>query len=248
MTNEQAGVFIKTIYKYQLTGESPALDFAMEMAIAPFINQYKRDDKNYQTTCERRRIAGSKGGKQKVANASNSKQHLANLADSDSKSDSDSKKDSKNKKEKQLEQFESFWNIYNKKTGRAEVEKKFIAALKKDSFENILSGLQAFVKSRGEDSKYWKNPSTWLNQECWKDELQTVSQSNTNDSLVEYLNNLIGHTLIARIIVSASNKAEIWFKDSQGLKDYQKLPEDTKQEIRNKIVSELKTTGFEPKY
>ncbi len=99
MSNEQAGIFIKAIKFYQEKGHLPDLDFGLKMAITPFINQFQRDEENYKNTCEARKLAGSKGGKQKVANASKSKQKVAKLADSDSKnkSDSDSDSDSKSK-------------------------------------------------------------------------------------------------------------------------------------------------------
>jgi hypothetical protein len=95
MTNEQAGILIKSIYFYQKTGKLPDLDFGLKMAITPFINQFLRDEENYRKTCEARRLAGSEGGKQKVANASKSKQKVANLADNKNKSDN--KSESKNK-------------------------------------------------------------------------------------------------------------------------------------------------------
>lgn len=71
-------------------------------------------------------------------------------------------------------QFESFWNLYDKKKSKPDAEKKFKAALKKDTFENIIAGLEKYIKVRGADSQFWKHPSTWLNQECWKDEYTTT--------------------------------------------------------------------------
>ena len=68
------------------------------MVFLPFKNQFNRDNDKYIETCKARALAGSKGGKAKVANASKCKQvqaNLANLADSDSKNKSDSKKESK---------------------------------------------------------------------------------------------------------------------------------------------------------
>jgi len=82
-------------------------------------------------------------------------------------------------KEKKLlleSQFESFWNLYDKKKSRPDAEKKFKAALSKDSFENIIAGLEKYVMARSPDSQYWKNPSTWLNQECWKDDYSQVTR------------------------------------------------------------------------
>ena len=81
MSNEQAGIFIKAIYHYQMTGELIELDFGLKMAITPFINQFKRDNEMYEITVNKRRIAGAKGGKQKVANASKSKHKVAKVAD-----------------------------------------------------------------------------------------------------------------------------------------------------------------------
>jgi uncharacterized phage protein (TIGR02220 family) len=82
MSNEQAGILIKAMYFYQINGNLPDLDFAIDMAITPFINQFKRDSEKYIQVIEKRRKAGAKGGKQKVANASKSKEKVANLADS----------------------------------------------------------------------------------------------------------------------------------------------------------------------
>lgn len=249
LSDEQAGKLFNAIYQYQKTGKVIELDFALDLAFTPFLNQFLRDSEKYKKICERRREAGSSGGKQKVANASKSNQKVANLADSDSKndSDSDSKNENDNKKEINKEKseepssensseenvnglssgnpqilnnssehpekeessakeekegagygktknpktplktqenpqgFEIFWDKYNKKTSKAETKKKFIIALKKVSFEKLMLGLDKYIANRGDDSKYWKNPTTWLNQECWDDEysIKTTSQ-NTN--------------------------------------------------------------------
>lgn len=65
MTDEQAGIFIKILYDYKKTGELPELDFAMNMAVTPFINQFSRDDSKYEKVVERNRDNGSKGGRPK---------------------------------------------------------------------------------------------------------------------------------------------------------------------------------------
>ncbi len=84
LTNGQAGVLFKAIKAYQ-KDESFELDSIVKMVFIPFKNQFQRDDEKYIKTCERRAIAGAKGGKQKVANASNCKQKVANLADNKNK-------------------------------------------------------------------------------------------------------------------------------------------------------------------
>jgi hypothetical protein len=94
MSNEQAGIFIKSIKFYQEKGCLPELDFGLKMAITPFINQFQRDEEIYKKTCEARREAGSLGGKQKLANASKSYQKVAKVADNDSKSKNENKNES----------------------------------------------------------------------------------------------------------------------------------------------------------
>ena len=94
LTDVEAGKLFKAIYAYQVNNDIN-LDQITKMVFLPFKNQFLRDDDKYTETCGRRAIAGSKGGKQKVVNASNCKQEVANVADSVSKSDSDSVSDSK---------------------------------------------------------------------------------------------------------------------------------------------------------
>lgn len=97
LSDEQSGKLFKAILDYQTQNILPD-DNLISIIFEPFLNQFKRDAEKYENTCQARKKAGSKGGKQKVANASKSKQKVANLADSDSKnkSESDSKKESDN--------------------------------------------------------------------------------------------------------------------------------------------------------
>ena len=92
LTHGQAGVLFKAIKAYQHKEEF-TIDSVVKIAFSPFKNQFIRDDEKYIKTCERRAVAGSKGGKQKVANASNSKQELANVADTKNKNKNKTKND-----------------------------------------------------------------------------------------------------------------------------------------------------------
>lgn len=61
MTNEQAGQFIKTIRHYQTTGEVLSVDFGIDMAVAPFINQFVRDDARWNKEAKKKSESGSLG-------------------------------------------------------------------------------------------------------------------------------------------------------------------------------------------
>lgn len=100
LEDEQVAKLFRAIKAFQ-NDEELELDRLTKMAFLPFKNQFIRDNEKYIETCKRRAEAGSKGGKAKVANASKSKQMVANqanLADSDSKNKSDSKSNNKNKR------------------------------------------------------------------------------------------------------------------------------------------------------
>ena len=60
-----AGKFIKILNQYNKTGEVPDMDFALEMAVEPFLNQFKRDNDKYKKTVQRNREKGSLGGRPK---------------------------------------------------------------------------------------------------------------------------------------------------------------------------------------
>lgn len=100
LTDEQKGQLFNAIYKFQL-GEEITLSPMIKIAFSQFKNQFMRDEEKYKNTCQARKLAGSKGGKQRVANqanATNCKQDEANQAENKNKnkSDNDNNKDSVN--------------------------------------------------------------------------------------------------------------------------------------------------------
>jgi len=100
LTDEQVGVLFRSVVKYASNEEElSSNDGMVKLLFSVIKKQIDRDTEKYKTVCERRREAGSKGGKQKVANAkqnlanvanaSNCNQNLANVADNDNDNDSD---------------------------------------------------------------------------------------------------------------------------------------------------------------
>jgi len=66
------------------------------------------------------------------------------------------------------ESFEKFWNLYDKKQGRTEVNKKW-RKLKEVDRQEILQHVPLYVAATP-DKQYRKNAMTYLNQKTWKDE------------------------------------------------------------------------------
>ena len=100
LNDEQAGQFIKAIYQYQVSGILPSLDFALEIALTPFVNQFLRDNQKYEIIVEKNAVNGKKGGRPKIkkGNGFLEKPLKAKKADSDSGIGNDSVNVSKNEK------------------------------------------------------------------------------------------------------------------------------------------------------
>lgn len=71
--------------------------------------------------------------------------------------------------------FENFWNAYGKKVDKVKCEKKWLKISETEK-EKISGALNVYVESTP-DVQFRKNPLTWLNGQCWNDE---ILKNNTN--------------------------------------------------------------------
>jgi len=77
--------------------------------------------------------------------------------------------------------FERFWELYPNKKGKGAARKAFEKAMQGNDqtalFKDMELALEAQKRYRNEarlKNEFmppWKHPSTWLNQECWLDEI-----------------------------------------------------------------------------
>ena len=116
LTDAELGQLIRAVMDYVETGQPPDLPAGPQMAFAFISAQIDRDMKKYQEVIEKRRAAGSAGGKQKaskakqevasLANASTCYQAVTNLPDNENDNDNVNdikKKDTKVSKEKSFQ-------------------------------------------------------------------------------------------------------------------------------------------------
>lgn len=96
------------------------------------------------------------------------------------------KEKEKVKEEKNIEraialesEFETFWRTYDKVSDYHKCKKKFMALsnIKRHHVMNTVS----FYVQRTPEKKYRKNPYTWLNGECWNDELAIMKESDLKE-------------------------------------------------------------------
>jgi hypothetical protein len=177
---EQCGELFRAIKAYH-ANEQMNLSPVVKIAFSPFKNQFIRDAEKYEKTCIARADAGSKGGKQRVANASKSKQKVANQVDKDSKKDKDSDNESDKDSIKTLDQnefdrrFELFWLSGIRKVNKKKTKSLFNNLLKNyygdpDEFVGeLIADVQARLKLN-QLGFAEMHPTTYLNGERWNDE------------------------------------------------------------------------------
>lgn len=77
--------------------------------------------------------------------------------------------------------FERFWDLYQKKTGREKSLKKFMS-IEIEDIDKILIHVPKYVKSKP-DPQYRKDPLTYLNGKHWEDEIILPQpQNGTNNA------------------------------------------------------------------
>ncbi len=90
-----------------------------------------------------------------------------------------------------LNEFVSFWNVYDKKVGDKEKVKKKFLSLSNEDRQKIKDTVEDYVRSTP-DKKYRKNPETYLNNNSWNDEI-------INDNNGKTINNLQNFEPVSRL-------------------------------------------------
>ena len=133
---------------------------------------------------------GSKGG-------SKSKPNPKPLGKPDSKpNQKPNPKPDSNQREKKLNEIENkkksfnvFWNKYPKKVAKSDCEKKFLK-LKQTEIEIILDTLDNFLLYKPFEDYNHPNPTTYLNQKRWNDELPEPKKVKKTWSVANHLKEL----------------------------------------------------------
>jgi uncharacterized protein YdaU (DUF1376 family) len=134
----------------------------------------------------RRSQAGQKGGRPRKPLESNEKdESRAKAGVSDTRAlpepEPERKKESANALSKESasdpEGFDAFWQTYphrgGAKKGRKPAVARYAAAIKAGTPPaDILAGAERYRSDRQVLSGYAKDPTTWLNQKCWADEVE----------------------------------------------------------------------------
>lgn len=73
--------------------------------------------------------------------------------------------------------FETWWKSYPRRVDKGRARKAYATAAKKAPVEQLLAAAINYAASRaGQDPKFTKHPTTWLNAESWLDEPEPTQQ------------------------------------------------------------------------
>ncbi len=75
-----------------------------------------------------------------------------------------------NKQNIYTDMFEKFWATVPSKDGKKPAALAFKKAVKSISVDDLIIAYKAYIQVCEAQNRFKKNPSTWLNQECWNDE------------------------------------------------------------------------------
>jgi hypothetical protein len=89
-------------------------------------------------------------------------------------------------------EFERLWKLYPRKMGKANAQKSFIKARKKDKipYEIIENGIYRYIdylELLGTEEQYIMHGSTWFGQMKWQDEYTTTGLNRKPKNATEYL-------------------------------------------------------------
>lgn len=170
------------IKRYVLYGEEPTDREVLYSMFGLIRMQIDRDVEKWNGIREKRSIAGAKGAKvtnQKAAKAANAdlcRQKSANPAVNANVNVNDNVSTSVDGKPTIVGKecafsFDDFWDAYGKKVDRKKCESKW-AKLTDEQRRQVMNHVPKYVTSvSGREPRYRKNPLTYLNGECWNDEI-----------------------------------------------------------------------------
>ena len=183
LSDKQLGRLFRCIFLHQL-GEVAPVEDDIRMAFEFFKNQFELDESKYQGIVRRNQENGRKGGAPKGNKNAENKQPKqptglkTTQTPQNKHNDKDKDKDLKeressidNSLKKNLDdEFEKFWELYDKKRGDKTKVKNIFNKLAREEKDRIFETLPAYIASTP-DKKFRKDPLTYLNNKSWNDEI-----------------------------------------------------------------------------
>lgn len=157
-------------------GELMTVGFIREEENSYVMHDYLEHQQSAQEVSdlrERRRMAGSKGGKAKANHLANAKQ-MPEQTPSKPVADTDTDTDTREAKASLSERirpndFLDWYTTYPRHESKGLAEKAYIKARKKASAGELMAGAERYANDPNREPQFTKLPASWLNAGCWED-------------------------------------------------------------------------------
>ena len=177
------GLVVLGVVQYGLRGEEPSFDdSACRMAfkvIKPFIDTLKRQSE-YKKDYRARTVRGQSEDSQRTGDGLNARYEIEQNKkknNNNAQTEFALVSESSSKLEKtDPYPFEAFWEQYGKKVDRQKCEKKW-AKLDETERAAVMAYLPGYIEATP-DIKYRRDPSTFLNNRTWENDLPSHGETN----------------------------------------------------------------------
>ena len=177
LCEEERGRLFTALLQYGKTGELAELSGNEKFLFPMFKGRIDRFYKSYQETCERNKNNIKKRYTKSTTVYGGSERTRSLPSEEEEEEETESKSEAKsNPNTSRASAFDAFWEAYPKKTGKEAARKSFARA--KADIGTMLSALEVQKQSEQwtkNNGQFIPNPTTWLNQGRWEDEVQTQS-------------------------------------------------------------------------
>ena len=177
LCEEERGRLFTALLQYGKTGELAELSGNEKFLFPMFKGRIDRFYKSYQETCERNKNNIKKRYTKSTTVYGGSERTRSLPSEEEEEEETETKSEAKsNPNTSRASAFDAFWKAYPKKTGKEAAKKSFARA--KADIGTMLSALEVQKQSEQwtkNNGQFIPNPTTWLNQGRWEDEVQTQS-------------------------------------------------------------------------
>ena len=177
LCEEERGRLFTALLQYGKTGELAELSGNEKFLFPMFKGRIDRFYKSYQETCERNKNNIKKRYTKSTTVYGGSERTRSLPSEEEEEEETETKSESEsNPNTSRASAFDVFWAAYPKKTGKEAARKSFARA--KADIGTMLSALEVQKQSEQwtkNNGQFIPNPTTWLNQGRWEDELPKPS-------------------------------------------------------------------------
>ena len=198
LSDAEVGQLTRALLKYARTGELPEMSPIVRVAFTPMRKQMDVEFAHYEEKAQALSEAGKRGAKKRWQMASDDmcQNRVVTIKDNhpitsdshptENKNENDNK-DKKREQKASVLMFERFWNVYPKRVAKQTALKSFLKLkVTEELLQQMITALEQQIKSeQWQDARYIPNPSTWLNQERWNDELPKASSTKKYGNYIE---------------------------------------------------------------